>query len=150
MADYHIYLHSNEGSSLQSNLQPKDSKESMGGAFGVKAAYGKISQFASGGFSGVINTGVSTLSKAIPIVAGVVIAAKVVDNVLEIGFQHLESYRGAYQYSMEYNNFKTALGVAINPIGYVKKSLHLQFEQKKFNEKQEEYRKLMGERYIGV
>jgi len=150
MADYHIYLHSNEGSSLQNNLQPKDSKDSMGGAFSVKGAYNKISQFASGGFSGTINTGVASLSKAIPIVAAAVVMVKIADSVLETGFKHLESYTGNYQYSMEYNNFKTAVGNVVNPIGFFKKTLHLQAEQKKFNDKQNEYRKLMGERFIGV
>lgn len=150
MADYHIYLHSNEGSSLQSNLQPKDSKESMGGVFSVKAAYNKISQFASSGFSSVINTGVSALSKALPIVAVGVIAAKVADNILETGFHHLESYTGNYQYSMGYNNFKTVAGMVINPMKAVRSQLHIMAEQKKFNDKQREYRALMGESYIGV
>ena len=150
MPDYHIYLHSNEGSSLQNNLQPKDSKESMGGVFSVKGAYNKISQFASGGFSSVINTGVATLSKAIPIVAVGVVMMKVADSVLETGFQHLESYTGNYQYSMGYNNFKAVLGMAVNPIKAVKTQLHIMAEQKKFNEKQKEYRTLMGESYIGV
>lgn len=148
--DFHIYLHSNEGTSLQSNVQPKDSKESMGGAFSVKAAYNKINQFASSGFSGIINTGVAALSKALPIVAVGVIAAKVVDNVLETGFHHLESYAGNYKYSMEYNNFKTVAGMIINPIKAAQTQMHLHFEQKKFNDKQREYRTLMGESYIGV
>ena len=150
MADYHIYLHCNEGTSLQSNVQPKDSKESMGGAFSVKAAYNKISQFASSGFSSVINTGVSALTKAVPIVAGVMIAGKIVDSVLETGFHHLESYAGNYKYSMEYNNFKTVAGMIINPVKAAQTQMHLHFEQKKFNDKQREYRTLMGESYIGV
>lgn len=148
MADYHIYLHSNEGNSLQSNLQPKD--RSMGGAFSVKSAYNAVNKFVSSGFSSVINTGVAALSKAIPIVAGVMIAGKIADNILETGFHHLESYTGNYQYSMEYNNFKTVVGMIINPMKAVRAQLHIVNEQKKFNDKQKEYRTLMGETYIGV
>jgi len=150
MADYHIYLHSNEGSSLQSNLQPKDSKESMGGAFSAKAAYNEVSQFMSSGFSSAINTGVAALSKALPVIAVAAIAVKVADSVVETGFHHLESYTGNYQYSMQYNNFKTIFGMVLNPYKAIKSQLHIQAEQKKFNDKQREYRTLMGESYIGV
>lgn len=150
MSDYHIYLHSNEGNSLASNTQPKNVEESMGGVFSAKAAFMGAKQFMSSGFSGVINTGVSALTKALPIVALGVIAVRETDKILTTGFHHLESYMGNYQYSMEYNNFKTIVGSIINPVGYLKKSLHLHYEQKKFNDKQREYRTLMGESYIGV
>ena len=148
MADYHIYIHSNEGSSLASNTQPKE--ETMGGAFTAKSAFKGAQQFASGGFSSAINTGVAALSKAVPVVAAAVVAVKVVDGVLTTGFKHLESYTGNYQYSMEYNNFKTNIGYAINPIKLLKKQLEIHFESQKFNNKQKEYRSLMGESYIGV
>lgn len=147
---YHIYIHSNEGSSLASNTQPKDSSETMGGVFTAKSAFKGAQQFASGGFSSAINTGVAALSKAVPVVAVAVVAAKVVDGVLTTGFKHLESYTGNYQYSMEYNNFKTNIGYAINPIKLLKKQLEINFESQKFNNKQKEYRSLMGESYIGV
>ena len=147
---YHIYLHSNEGNSLASNTQPKSAEESMGGAFSVKSAFKGAQQFASSGFSSTINTGVSALSKAVPAVAVAVIAAKVIDSVLETGFKHLQSYTGNYQYSMGYNNFKTVVGYIINPVSLLKKSMELHFEQQKFNDKQKEYRTLMGESTIGV
>jgi len=150
MADYHIYLHSNEGSSLASNTQPKDSSETLGGAFSVKGAIGDMQKFASSGFNSAINTGVAALGKAVPIVAGAVVAAKIADSVLTTGFKHLESYAGNYQYSMEYNNFKTNIGYLMNPIKLLKKQIQIHFETQKFNNKQREYRTLMGESYIGV
>ena len=150
MADYHIYLHSNEGNSLASNTQPKDAEESMGGVFTAKSVFKGVQQFANSGFSSAINTGVAALSKAVPIVAAAVIGIKVIDSVLTTGFKHLESYTGNYQYSMEYNNFKTNIGYAINPIKLLKKQMEIHFESQKFNNKQKEYRTLMGESYIGV
>lgn len=146
--DYHIYLHSNEESSLSSNTKPKE--ETMGGAFSAKSAYNATKTFMNGGFSSAIQSGTAALSKVLPVVAVGVIAVRETDKILSTGFQHLENYTGTYQYSMEYNNFKTIIGNVINPIGYIKKSLHLQFEQNKFNERQREYRTLMGERFIGV
>lgn len=148
MADYHIYLHSDEGNSLSSNVQPKE--ETMGGSFKPMTIINKANQFMSSGFSSTVNSGVATLTKAVPYVAIAVFAAKVTEKVLETGFHHLESYAGNYKYSMEYNNFKTVMGIVMNPVSLVEKSVHLMFEQKKFNDKQKEYRTLMGESYIGV
>ena len=146
--DYHIYLHSNEGSSLASNTQPKE--ESMGGVFSAKNTINDVQKFANSGFSSMINTGTAALSKAIPFVAVAVVGAKVADKVLSVGFHHLESYTGNYQFSMEYNNFKTIMGYVVNPVSLFKKQMQIHFEQQKFNNRQKEYRTLMGESFIGV
>ena len=146
--DRHIYIHSDTSNSLASNTQPKE--ESMGGVFSAKSAFTNVNQFMNSGFSSAINTGVAALTKALPVVAIGVVAVRETDKILSTGFEHLENYAGNYQYSMGYNNFKTVVGSIINPIGFFKKTLHLHFETKKFNDKQRENRTLMGESYIGV
>lgn len=148
MSDYHIYLHSNEENSMASNTQPKE--ETMGGVFKPMTVLNKANQFATSGFSSVVNSGVATLTKVLPAVAVGIFALKTADKVLTTGFHHLESYAGNYKYSMEYNNFKTVMGMVMNPVSIATKSLHLMFEQKKFNDKQREYRTLMGDNFIGV
>lgn len=148
MSDYHIYLHSNEENSMASNTQPKE--ESMGGVFKPMTIINKANQFATSGFSSVVNSGVATLTKVLPAVAVGIFALKTADKVLATGFHHLESYAGNYKYSMEYNNFKTIVSMVMNPASILTKNLHLMFEQKKFNDKQREYRTLMGDNFIGV
>lgn len=150
MADYHIYLHSNEKQSLASHTQPKE--EVMDGAFSsnLKSAFGQAQTFATSGFSSYIQTGVAALSKAIPFVAAVVVAAKITDKVLTTGFGHLESYTGHYEYAMGYNNFKTNMNMAINPIGTLIRQTHIDKQNEMHNKRQNEIRSLYGEQKVGV
>lgn len=141
---YDIYLHSNQASSITSNTQPKE--ETMDGVFSATSSiYKNVSQFATSGFSGYINTGVASLSKAFPIVAAVVIGAKIADKVLTVGFGHLETYKGHYEYSMGWNNFKTEIGMALNPVGTMLKQLHIGKQNEINNRRQEEIRSLIGQ-----
>ncbi len=141
--DYHIYLHSEEQSTLASNTQPKD--DALGGAFKPTNFMKDIKQFGKSGFSSFINTGVSNLSKALPIVGTVVAAGAVTNKVLTVGFEHLSNYTGHYEYSMGFNNFKTTISHVINPIGYVKQLVHRQFEINKQNQEIELQSQLLGE-----
>lgn len=141
---YDIYLHSNQASSITSNTQPKE--EPMNGAFSpVNEVVKNVQQFVTSGFNSYINTGVSALKKAVPAIAGVILAGKIADKVLTVGFGHLETYTGHYEYSMGWNNFKTEIGMALNPVGTMLKQLHIGKQNEINNRRQEQIRSLVGQ-----
>lgn len=145
--DYHIYLHSNEGSSLTSNTQPKE--DAMGGVFRPTSVIRDIQRYSQqANISSLVKTGAAELSKAVPYVALGVAAAKGVEKVLSTGFEHLASYTGNYQYSMEFNNFMTI--IKMTPVSLIYRNIKINFQTKKFNDKQQAFRELMGESFIGV
>jgi hypothetical protein len=144
--DYHIYLHSEEGNSLESNTQPKE--EAMGGAFKVKTYIKQIKKWSNMSTGGLLKTGAAELATAHPYAALAVAAVKGTEKVLSMGFQHLASYTGNYQYSMEFNNFMTIINMTPVSLGYRAAKIH--FQTKKFNEQQEAFRELMGENFLGI
>lgn len=144
--DYHIYLHSEEGSSLESNTQPKE--EAMGGAFKPNTFIKQVKKWSNMSAGGLFKTGAAELVTAHPHAALAVAAAKGTEKVLSMGFQQLASYTGNYQYSMEFNNFMTIINMTPVTIAY--KAIKLHYQTKKFNEKQEAFRELMGENFLGI
>ena len=144
--DYHIYLHSNEGNSLTSNTQPKE--EAMGGVFKPETFIKQVKKWGNMGTGGLIKTGVSELEKVLPHASLAIVAAKGTDKVLSMGFQHLASYTGNYEYSMEFNNFMTIINMT--PVSLAYRSIKIHFQTKKFNEQQAAFRELMGENFLGI
>lgn len=146
--DYNIYIHSNEGtgSNLRKTTIPFANQESVDdNAFQtVQKGIKEAEEIATNGFGGIINTGVAKLGKAFPIVAGVVMAGVVTDKVMTTGFGHLESYTGNFEYAMGYNNFKAAVGRALNPIGTYFKAKHIQAEANKQNDAIMKQNRLFG------
>jgi len=148
MADYHIYLHSNEGNSLASNTQPKDAEESMGGVFVPKTFIKDANKIANMSAGGLFKTGAAELAKVHPYAALAVAAVKGTEKVLSTGFEHLQSYTGNYEFSMEFNNFMTIINMT--PVSFIYKSIKLNYQTKKFNDKQQAFRELMGENFVGI
>lgn len=148
MADYHIYLHSNEGNSLASNTQPKDAEESMGGVFVPKTFIKDANKIANMSAGGLFKTGAAELAKVHPQAALAVAAVKGTEKVLSTGFEHLQSYTGNYEFSMEFNNFMTIINMT--PVSFIYKSIKLNYQTKKFNDKQQAFRELMGENFVGI
>lgn len=144
--DYHIYLHSEEGSSLASNTQPKE--ETMGGRFKPNTFIKEVKKWANMSTGGLLKTGAAELATAHPNAALAIVAAKGTEKVLSMGFQHLASYTGNYQYSMEFNNFMTIINMT--PVSLAYRSIKIHFQTKKFNEQQEAFRELMGENFLGI
>ena len=148
MADYHIYLHSNEGNSLASNTQPKDAEESMGGVFVPKTFIKDANKIANMSASGLFKTGAAELAKVYPQAALAVAAVKGTEKILSTGFEHLQSYTGNYEFSMEFNNFMTIINMT--PVSVIYKSIKINHQTKKFNDKQQAFRELMGENFVGI
>ena len=149
MADYHIYLHSNEGNSLASNTQPKDAEETMGGVFVPKTFIKDVNKYANMSAGGLFKTGAAELAKVHPQAALAVAGVKVTEKVLSTGFEHLQSYTGNYEFSMGFNNFMTIF-VNTTPVTAIYKSIKINQQTKKFNDKQQAFRELMGENFVGV
>lgn len=146
--NYNIYLHSDEGmgSDLGKTTVPFANQEKVDdNAFNtIKSGIQKAESIATGGFGGVINTGVAALGKVVPQIALVVAAGAVANKVMTTGFQHLECYTGNYAYSMGYNNFKAAIGRTLNPIGTFFKAQHIQAQAHKQNTAIREGNRLFG------
>lgn len=146
MADYHIYLHSEEGSSLASNTQPKE--EAMGGVFKPDTFIKQTKKWGNMSAGGLFETGAAELATAHPYAALAVAATKGTEKVLSMGFQHLASYTGNYEYSMEFNNFMTIINMT--PVSLAYRLIKIHFQTKKFNEQQAAFRELMGENFLGI
>lgn len=154
--NYNIYLHSDEGmgSDLGKSTVPFANQEKVSdNAFNtIKSGIQKAENIATGGFGGVINTGVAALGKVVPQIALVVAAGAVANKVITTGFQHLETYTGNFEYSLGLNNFKAGLGRTLNPIGTFFKVKHIQAQAYKENEAIREGNRLFGitQNKIGV
>lgn len=146
--NYNIYLHSDEGtgSNISKTTVPFANQENVDdNSFNsVKRGIQQAEQIATHGFGGIVNTGVSMLSKAFPIVATVVALGVVTDKVLTTGFSHLQTYTGNFEYSLGMNNFKAAIGRTLNPVGTFFKSMHIQAQAYKKNEEIRETNRLFG------
>ena len=135
MADYHIYLHGVEENGGNKTTPFSSDKES---AFKPKQNELLLED------ENISETGASALSKIVPITAIAVMTAKTTDHILSIGFSHLTEYTGHYEYEMGYNNFKTMINHALNPVGYLKQILHRNFQFKKENIRVAEEAKIIG------
>ena len=155
MADYNIYIHANGsggGGNATSKTTPWSNQEGSGGGGGDESSVFQTAQnvlskgegFATSGFSGVVNQGISKLSKAYPWVGLVVAAGVVVDKVLTTGFQHVETYTGDYRYACGYNDLKAVVNAGLNPVGAYLNHEHRRKEFNKQNKKIEQEQTLVG------
>lgn len=147
MADYHIYLHSNESEngSKTTPFSARSSSESNGNFAPSKVASGISSAKAyASGSQGAGSTGVAALAKAVPWLAVIYAVAKVIDYVVDTGFTHAEDYTGMYKYSVGYNNFKTHLSHVLNPIGFGFSVIHKNKQIEKQNKEITQQNKLIG------
>lgn len=150
MPDYNIFIHTNNEGGMSNKTKPWANQENGGGENGANAftvgtnVINGASSFASSGFTPYAETGVSQLSKVAPAIALGVTVAKLADKVMTTGFNHLETYTGHYEYSLELNNFKTALHNVMNPIGTFMKVLHRQYQFKLQNQRLDQERTLVG------
>ena len=141
--DYHIYLHSDTTNSGGNKTTPFSTKTENGGGFATKAkkAYQTVKSVANGS---VINTGVAALTKALPVVAGVIIAGKITDKILTTGFAHQQEYTGIYKNNVMWNNFKTNIHNILHPIQYALSVAHQNAQFNKQNKEIEQQNRLIG------
>lgn len=143
--DYHIYIHDPNGASGNGSgnkttpFSAKSSDESFKTA--VQQPYSIAKGLASG--NGV-SMGVSALTKVAPWVAVVVAAITTTDKVLTTGFGHLEEYTGDYSYNVNYNNFKTKLGMVLHPVKTYMTTRHKDAQWKKQNKEITQQNRLIG------
>ena len=132
--DYHIYIHSDKNGSGNNTKPFSNDKDS---AFKTIASQDSILEDDT-------EVGAAALSKVAPAVAVAVAVAKVTDKILSVGFSHLREYTGHYEYELGYNNFKTAINHIVNPVGYIKQTLHRDFQFRKENQRIEQEAKVIG------
>lgn len=145
MADYNIYIHANGSDGFSSQTKPWDNQNDGGNGFTTaRNALNKTYSFTQSGFTSYAETGVSQLSKVFPAIALGVAVAKIGDKIMTAGFSHLETYTGHYEYSMEWNNFKTAINNVLNPIGSILKVVRRQYQFNLQNQRLDQERTLIG------
>lgn len=153
MPDYNIFIHATGTSNSFSKIKPWGNQEedSADAPFTVaKSVTKNAGQFISSGFTQYAETGVSSLARIAPAVAIAVAAVKVTDKILTTGFSHLETYTGHYEYSMNFNNFKTAIGNFLNPIGTMMKYVRRQNQFDLQNKRVEQERTLVGNSILNL
>lgn len=138
--DYHIYLHGVGGGSGGDKTKSfdnrgKDFQSKMSGFFGN--GENKEEEMAEA-------EGISALAKSVPVLAIIAAAYKISEKVLTASAGFLETYTGNHQFSMGVNNFFTATGNVLNPIGWAKKEITFQLENQKHNKRVEQTRQLIG------
>lgn len=136
---YHIYLHSDS-----SNVNGGGNQTQPFSVKKEESFSSSLNQIKNAANSNIINTGAATLSKASPILAAVVAAAKITDRVLTVGFAHQEEYTGYYKNNMMWNNFKAHINIAVNPIRYILNIAHQNFQFDKKNKEIEQQNRLIG------
>lgn len=154
--DYHIYLHS-AGESTDNQTMPFDNRPKPTGGNTDPNSNGPSAPFVMQSINTVdqiisgqdmvgkgINSGVAALAKASPWVAATIALGKVADKVITTGFEHLSTYRGRFEYSMEYNNAKVQFGNMFNPFKYLYNTYHTQKQYDLQNMKIQEQRRLTG------
>lgn len=143
MADYHIYLHG-DGLNNKSETTPYQSynMENDGDIPFNPNQYVNVAKNVAKGNG--INMGVSALSKVAPWTIAAIVAAKVTDKVLTIGFAHQEEYTGNYINDVNYNNFKAQVHAYTHPIQTAFSLIHQQSQFNKYNKAIEQQNTLIG------
>lgn len=141
--DYHIYLHGAERASGGNQTKPFSTRKEEDRSFSSFSTLASTSSTMAKGQ--MASTGASAITKAVPWVAAIVAAVKVVDHVLSTGFEHQEEYTGNFRNNVNYNNFKTILHNVVNPINFVLRSAHQNAQYRKQNIEIEQQRNLIGD-----
>lgn len=139
--DYHIYLHGIGGESGNKTTPFSAKTNESPFATKVNSTIKKVQNIASGS---LVNTGVSALTKAVPIVATALILGKVADKVITTGFAHQQEYTGVYKNNVNWNNFKNSIHNIFHPIQYGLSVLHQNAQINKQNREIEQQNRLIG------
>ena len=97
-----------------------------------------------------LGTLLGAASKAIPAVAGVVLAAKLTDAAVEVALPYYEGYTGDYRVGFNYANAKAVIGAISNPLGTINNYALKQMEVYRENLKTEQQRLLTGNSIINT
>ena len=97
-----------------------------------------------------MGTLVGGVSKAVPIVAGVLMAAKIADSIVESAIPFYEGYTGDYRVGFNYANAKAVIGAITNPIGALTNVAQRQMEIYRQNLQVEQQRMLTGNSIINT
>ena len=136
--DYNIYIHdktSGQSKPTQArvgggtNTTPKESASQLQSSDGKLSAASQLFKVGKAGKVAVI----------------MYAAYKIADKVVSTIEPFVTRETGDYRFSVTYNNYKSALGVVLNPIGSVTSYLSYQQEIRLFNQRQEQARMLLGE-----
>ena len=139
--DYNIYIHdktSGQSKPTQArvgggtNTTPKESASQSQSSDGKLSAASQLFKVGKAGKTAAIIYAVYKIS----------------DKVVSTIEPFVTRETGDYRFSVTYNNYKSALGVVLNPIGSVTSYLSYQQEMRLFNQKQEQSRMLIGESSI--
>jgi len=144
MADYHIYLHSEENGSSGSKTKPFSAKENENKGEGFTAVRQAFSTAKNAVTGGAASMGVAALTKVVPWIAIGVVIAKTTEQVLVTGFSHQEEYTGNYRNAVNAHNSLATLSMYLNPIGTIKQFLHKEAQFKKQNTEITQQNRLIG------
>ena len=135
------------------NTKPIDTP-SGGGSSGGGSGSGSGGGFNPNRVMRAIKNPLGTLlgaaSKAIPVVAGVVLAAKLTDAAVEVALPYYEGYTGDYRVGFNYANAKAVIGAISNPLGTINNYALKQMEVYRENLKTEQQRLLTGNSIINT
>lgn len=139
--DYNIYIHdktSGQSKPTQArvgggtNTTPKESASQSQSSDGKLSAASQLFKVGKAGKAAVI----------------MYAAYKITDKVVSTIEPFVTRETGDYRFNVAYNNYKSALGVVLNPVGSVTSYLSYQQEIRLFNQRQEQARMLLGESSI--
>ena len=140
MADYHIYIHSENGSG--NKTQPFSTRKDQPFIANQNAITTEKSE-ALESISG-IEGGTSSVTKVAAVIAVAKIIHSLADKVLTTGFSHLTEYTGHYEYEMAFNNYKTSISNTLHPIKTIQKLIHRNKQFEKNNIRIAEEAKVIG------
>jgi len=148
MADYNIYIHSDQSngsssktSAWNSDMKPSDETSSWEGKAQQVIGYAQNPD-------SLVSKGISTIARAIPAVAVAFAVVKLVDKVITTSNSFISTESGDYRSTTIYSNFKGLLKTTLTPfsttINYLQGEQALRIE----NRSREQYRELLGDSII--
>lgn len=140
MADYHIYLHSDNQTDTSNVVPFSDRKAAIDDFTPTQNGDGSFEEAKS-----INMPGAAMLKKLTPWVSFGIASAVAVDKILTTGFNHLQEYTGRYEYALDINNVNTFVHNATHPISTFKSMIRKNFVYDKLNKEVEQNRALLGE-----
>lgn len=132
------------------NTKPIDTPSGGSGGDDSGGSFG--SSFSISGIVKMVKNPMGSLiggaAKASPVIAGVVLAAKIADAIVETALPYYEGYTGDYRVSFNYANAKSVIGAITNPLGTLNNVFTKQMEMYRENLKVQEQRLLTGNSII--
>ena len=153
--DYNIYLHSttpiDEASDKTKPIVNRVEDTNIDGTTrdgSILDTFTKVknnvSSFASSGFTGLLNQGISALGQVLPIVGVVYAVGKTIDNLVDTAVNSIAEYSGDYSFSIPFNNFKTGINNVMQPVSLAKNLLLTQLNIERQNRQIAQNRTLVG------